>query len=257
MGCIPPTSFSWPPQTWAEGMKICVWAAASSPPWVELQAHLFSWLWLVNLHHGLPIGTPQTGLGVVAVTMASTAVWVCWDRFCWPGCSYLYQIRGCSGHENFLICGGNHWLHHLPELQYTLHQMARLTGDWQLGFLHLVLKGLHIGEGLQWLCKPVVSATKPQVWRQHELVFLQGWVGWWCTSNHAHTFHVNSWWSLWSGTSCSSCHQTSMTTCQACHCIHSSFCMGEGSGLLGVNICEKLLSTPALAGNIPFPLKSS
>ena len=111
---------------------------------------------------------------------AAAAVAVQWGGFCWSGHGYLYPIRGCSSHENFLICERNHQLHCPPELQHTLCQMVRLTRDWQLGFLCPVLEGLHIGEGLLWLYQSVVSAAKLQVWRWHELVFLQGPVGWWC-----------------------------------------------------------------------------
>ena len=45
----------------------------------------------------------------------------------------------------------------------TLCQMERLTGDWQLGLLHQVLKGLCICKGLPWLHKLVVLTAKPCV----------------------------------------------------------------------------------------------
>ena len=126
--------------------------------------------------------------------------------------------------------------------------------------------------GLLWLCKLVVLTAKLQVWRCHELVFLQGWVG--CgvewslstpitqlhaigNSKDACTFHANSWWSSWSGTSCSSCHQMGMSTCWACHCIHSTFCMGEGSGSSGVEVHGRPSSAAALARNVSSPLNSS
>ena len=39
------------------------------------------------------------------------------------------------------------------------------------------------------------------------------WIHAFGTLNDAHTFHVNSWWSSWPGTSCSPHHQTGMSTC--------------------------------------------
>ena len=66
--------------------------------------------------------------------------------------------------------------------------------------------------------------------------------------NDAPTFCANSQWSSWPGTSCSSHHQTgSMFTCWVHHCIHSAFCMGEGSGLPASKFtgsCPPLLCQP-------------
>ena len=71
------------------------------------------------------------------------------------------------------------------------------------------------------------------------------------SSNDAHTFHVNSWWSSWSGTSCSSHHQSGVSTCQGHHDIHSALSMGEGSGSLATIVCERLSSIPCLPGTSP------
>ena len=45
------------------------------------------------------------------------------------------------------------------------------TGCWV--FFHPLLKGLHIGEGLLQLSKPVVSTAKLQFWRWHTFLLLQ------------------------------------------------------------------------------------
>ena len=58
--------------------------------------------------------------------------------------------------------------------------MARLTGNWQLSLLHPVLESIGICEGVLWLLEPVVLTPKWWIWGRHELVFLQGWGGWWC-----------------------------------------------------------------------------
>ena len=65
------------------------------------------------------------------------------------------------------------------------------------------------------------------------------------SSNDTHTFHVNSQWLSWPGTSCSFCHQSGMSTCQV-H--HSAFSMGEG-------LVSSL--TPVLARNVSSLLKNS
>ena len=129
--------------------------------------------------------------------------------FCQSGQTDLHPIREQSIPENLFICKGDQQLHHPPELQHVLHQLVGLTGDWQLGVFCPVLKGLCIGEGLLQLCNPVVLTAKLQIWRQHKLVYFQGWGGqqcrvvivypltWLCTfgsSNNAHTFCANSQW---------------------------------------------------------------
>ena len=152
-------------------------------------------------------------------------------------------IRGCTGHENFLICEGNHWLHPLQKLQLTLP-----NGEAHWGFaLELSLPSIE-GTLHRW---GSAVATLASSLGCHTMCLEVAWtcispgtsgaesslptpITWLCafgTSNDAHTFCLKSQWLSWSGTSCSSHHQTSMSTCWMHHCIHSAFCMGGGSGL--------------------------
>ena len=116
----------------------------------------------------------------MTVVLLSWFWWLGWSWFCWLGQSHLHLIGGQSIHGNIFIHKGDHWLHCLVKLHYTLHNMARLTRNHQLSLLHPVLESLGICKGLLWLHELVVSTAKSWVWRWHGPVSLHGWVGWWC-----------------------------------------------------------------------------
>ena len=216
------------------------------------------------------------GAGLVASAMAE--VMQSWfsqlgqSWFCQSGQTDLHPIGGLDVLENFFIWKGDQWLHCPPELQYIPCQKVRLTRDLWLGLLQPVLKGLCIGEGHLWLCKPVVLTAKLWIWRWHKLVFLQGrgaggvewslstsntWLHTFGSSNDALTYCANSQCSSWPATSHNPHHQAGMSTCWAFHGIHFAFSMGEGLGSLGIKVHGRSSSTPVLAGNVSSPLKSS
>ena len=67
-----------------------------------------------------------------------------------------------------------------------------------------------------------------------------------------HTFWANSQQSSWLGTSSSSLHQVSSSTWQVHHCSQCTWCKGEGSRLLGVDVCGSCLPPCCQLQMTPF-----
>ena len=152
------------------------WGVPSAAGLLLLWLYLLGWGGWWTHHQGggcgfwLPYTTGHhectSGLSPKASAVASfLRSWGICRLQCLGKCDFD-PVRGQGIIQDLSVGEHGERFHGSPELQHAHCQLVRLARWWQLGFLHPILKGLGIGQGLLGLLHVVVLSTKLHIWKR-------------------------------------------------------------------------------------------